>query len=98
MLHETWAVMRHRHGFRDAETLAGAVRSGIARIEVSGLADLEVAAAIGASFPDQDFSLSVRTSWAVMERLGVHEAVSLDRDFRVYRFGPGRRRAFSVAP
>ncbi|MCY3805577.1 MAG: PIN domain-containing protein [bacterium] len=98
VLHETWAVMRHRHGFRDAETLAGAVRSGIARIEVSGLADLEVAAAIGASFLDQDFSLSVRTSWAVMERLGVHEAVSLDRDFRVYRFGPGRRRAFSVAP
>ncbi len=26
-----------------------------------------------------------------MERLGITEAVSLDRDFRVYRYGPGRR-------
>ena len=33
-------------------------RGGIARIEVSGLADLEVAAAIGAAFSDQSFSLS----------------------------------------
>lgn len=98
VLHETWAVMRHRHDFGAAETLVGAIRSGIARIEVSGLADLEVAAAIGRAFADQDFSLSDRTSWAVMERLGVHEAVSLDRDFRIYRFGPGRRRAFTVAP
>ena len=98
VLHETWAVMRHRHGFREAETLVGAIRSGIARIEVSGLADLEVAAAIAVAFPDQDFSLSDRASWAVMERLGVHEAVSLDRDFHVYRFGPGRRRAFTVVP
>lgn len=98
VLHETWAVMRHRHGFAEAETLVNAIRSGIARIEVSGLADLEVAGAIGAAFADQHFSLSDRTSWAVMERLGIHEAVSLDRDFRVYRFGPGRRRAFTVAP
>ena len=98
VLHETWAVMRHRHGFREAETLIDAIGSGIARIEVSGLADLAVAAAIGMAFGDQDFSLSDRTSWAVMERLGVHEAISLENDFRVYRFGPGRRRAFTVAP
>ncbi len=98
VLQETWTVMRHRHGYREAETLVNAIRSGIARIELSGLADLEVAAAIGTAFADQDFSLSDRTSWAVMERLGVHEAVSLDRDFRVYRFGPGRRRAFTVGP
>lgn len=98
VLHEAWTVMRYRHGFREAESLVNAIRGGIARIEVSGLADLEVAAAIGVAFADQDFSLSDRTSWAVMERLGIHEAVSLDRDFRVYRFGPGRRRAFTVAP
>jgi len=98
VLHETWAVMRHRHGFGEAETLVNAIRSGVARIEVSGLADLEVAAAIGSAFADQDFSLSDRTSWAQMERLGILEVVSLDRDFRVYRFGPGRRRAFTVVP
>ena len=50
------------------------------------------------AFSDQSFSLSDRTSWAVMERLGIHEAVSLDNDFRIYRFGPDRRRFFTVSP
>ena len=36
VLHEVWAVMRYRHGFREAETLVNAIRGGIARIEVSG--------------------------------------------------------------
>ena len=98
VLHETWTVMRFRHGFDPAERLVNEIRGGIARIEVSGLADLEVAAAIGAAFSDQGFSLSDRTSWAVMERLGIHEAVSLDNDFRIYRFGPDRRRFFTVSP
>lgn len=98
VLQETWTVMRCRHDATAAEALVNAIRGGIARIEVSLLADLEVAAAIGAAFGDQDFSLSDRTSWAVMERLGLSEAVSLDRDFRVYRYGRGRRRALQVVP
>ena len=98
VLHETWTVMRYRHGFVPAETLVNRIRAGVARVEVSGLADLEVAFAIGSTFADQDFSLSDRTSWAVMGRLGLSEAVTLDRDFRIYRFGPERRRALSVVP
>ena len=98
VLHETWMVMRFRHGFELAERLVDSIRGGIARIEVSGLADLEVAAAISATFPDQRFSLSDRTSWAVMERLGIHNAIALDNDFRIYRFGPDRRRSFTVSP
>lgn len=90
--------MRYRHGGAPAETLVNAIRAGIARVEVSLLADLEVAAAIGFAFGDQDFSLSDRISWAVMERLGLSDAISLDRDFRVYRYGPDRRRALNVLP
>lgn len=98
VLQETWIVMRHRHDRFAAERLVNAIRRGTARVEVSLLGDLEAAATIGAAFADQDFSLADRTSWAVMERLGITEAVSLDRDFRVYRYGPGRRRAFDVVP
>ena len=98
VLHETWMVMRVRHGFGLAERLVDGIRGGIARIEVSGLADLETAAAIGVAFPDQHFSLSDRTSWAVMERLGIHNAITLDNDFRIYRFGTDRRRALTVLP
>ena len=75
VLDETWTVMRYRHGLRVAEKLVTGIRSGIARIEVSAVADLEVAAMIGTIFAYQDFSLSDRTSWAVMERLGIHDAI-----------------------
>ena len=53
VLHETWMVMRYRHGFGPAEQLVNSIRGGIAGIEVSGLADLQMAAAIGAVFDDQ---------------------------------------------
>lgn len=98
VLQGTWMVMRHRHDRFAAEALVNEIRRGIARVEVSLLGDLEVATTIGTAFSDQDFSLADRTSWAVMERLGITEAVTLDRDFRVYRYGLGRRRAFRIAP
>ncbi|MCQ3814758.1 MAG: PIN domain-containing protein [Acidimicrobiia bacterium] len=98
VLHETWTVMRFRHGFEPAERLINGIRGGIAKVEVSGLSDLEVAAAIDTAFPDQRFSLSDRTSWAVMQRLGIHDAITLDKDFRIYRFGSDRRLSFTVWP
>ena len=30
------------------------------------------------------------------ERLGVHEAISFDRDYSIYRFGRDSRQAFTV--
>ena len=35
---------------------------------------------------------------ALMERLAITDALSLDNDFRIYRYGPQRRRAFTVHP
>lgn len=98
VLHETWAVMRYRHGWQAAETLVNSIRGGISRVEVSGLADLQAAAGIAVAFADQGFSLSDRTSWAVMERLGIHEVASLHNDFRIYRPGRDRRRSLTVLP
>jgi predicted nucleic acid-binding protein len=65
-------------------------------METVGAADLEVAWSIGDAFPDQDFSLVDRTSFAVMQRLGLRRVASFDRDFAVYRFGRDRRQAFEV--
>ena len=33
-----------------------------------------------------------------MQRLGIADALSLDDHFRVYRYGPERRRSFRVLP
>ena len=72
------------------------LREGIAAIETVGPADLDAAWEIGLTFPDQDFSIADRTSFAVMRRLGLDVVASLDDHFAIYRFGPGRRRAFTV--
>jgi uncharacterized protein len=58
--------------------------------------DLESAWAIGLAFPDQDFSIVDRTSFAVMQRLGMHRVATLDDHFALFRFGAGRRQAFEV--
>ena len=47
-------------------------------------------------FPDQKFSLVDRTSFVIMERLGISRVASFDNDFVVYRYGVNRDRAFEV--
>ncbi len=96
VLVETWLLLRHRLGRRAAERFWEGLRSGIAEIESVGTADFEVAWALAEAFPDQDFSIVDRTSFAAMLRLGLRKVASFDRDFAVFRFGPGRRHAFDV--
>lgn len=96
VLVESWTLTAHRLGRPAAERQWAAVRAGAAIVEPVVAGDLEVAFAIGESFPDQDFSIVDCTSFAVMQRLGIHRVASLDEHFAVYRFGPGRARAFEI--
>ena len=57
---------------------------------------MEDAWAIGQRYPDQDFSLTDRTSFALMERLQIHDVASFDTDFAVYRFGGNKTGAFRI--
>lgn len=97
VLVETWLLLRYRLGLAAAVRFWEAVRAGAARLELVSAADLEAAWSIGEAFADQDFSIVDRTSFAVMERLGVMRAASFDDDFAVYRFGARRDRAFEIA-
>ena len=96
VLVESWLLIRHRLGRPAAESFWSAIRGGAAALEPVGIGDLEVAWSIGESFPDQDFSLVDRTSFAVMERLGLRRVASFDADFAIFRFGRGRREAFEI--
>ena len=96
VLVETWHLASKRLGSDVAETLICAIRSGRALVEPAMIADLEVATQIHEVFPDQGFSIVDRTSWAIMQRLGVYEAIAFDQDYSIYRFGRDRRQALTV--
>jgi uncharacterized protein len=96
VLIETWTLLRYRIRREAAEGFWEGLRTGVATIEPVSAADLEVAWQIGAVYRDQDFSIVDRTSFAVMRRLGIDEAASFDDHFAIFRFGPNRRRAFTI--
>ncbi len=96
VLVESWILIRARGGRVAAELFWDAVRAGLAAIETVLPGDLDAAWRIGEAFPDQDFSIVDRTSFALMERLGITSAASFDDDFAIYRFGPRRQHAFEV--
>lgn len=96
VLVETWILLRHRIRRQAAERFWEGLRNGVATVEPVGAADLEAAWQIGGSWRDQDFSIVDRTGFAVMLRLGLDVAASFDAHFAIFRFGPNRRRAFTV--
>jgi predicted nucleic acid-binding protein len=96
VLVETWLLLNRRLGRREAESFVRTCVTGGLAIESVGRPDLEKALEIARRFSDQRFSLVDRTSFSVMERLGIETVVSLDADFAIYRFGPRRQRSFTV--
>lgn len=96
VLVESWRLMSVRGGFNAAEGFWRNLRGGLATIETVLPGDLDAAWRIGEIFADQDFSIVDRTSFAVMERLGISSVVSFDDHFAIYRYGPRRERAFEV--
>jgi predicted nucleic acid-binding protein len=93
---ETWLLLNSCYHHAAAERFWERVRHGSVWIEIATAADLEAAWAIGEAFPDQEFSIVDRTSFAVMERLGISRAASFDDDYAFYRYGRNRDRAFDV--
>lgn len=97
VLVETWVLARNRRGRAAADSLVETIMGrNLAEVLTATPDDIRMALRIGELFSDQDFSIVDRTSWAVMERYGIEEAVAFDVDFAVYRYGPGLRRAFTV--
>ncbi|HEV7529103.1 MAG TPA: PIN domain-containing protein [Solirubrobacteraceae bacterium] len=96
VLVESWRLMRDRGGPESAERFWGGLRGGHAVVESVLSADLDAAWRIGEVFPDQGFSIVDRTSFAVMERLGLTSVATFDEHFSIYRFGSQRQHAFDV--
>ena len=96
VLVETWFLVQSRIGFSAAERFWNGLQSGLAHLEPVNAADIERARSIRATFQDQRFSIVDRTSFVVMERLGLDRVASFDHHFTIYRYGPRLDRAFTV--
>lgn len=96
VLAETWRLLHQKLLGQAAETFWRIIRQGAAELEPVIAADMEAAWLIGQRYPDQDFSLTDRTSFAIMERLQVLDVATFDRDFSVYRFGGNKSGAFRL--
>jgi predicted nucleic acid-binding protein len=96
VLVETWLLLNSRYHQHAAESFWQSIRLASVRLEQVTASDLEAAWAIGAAFSDQNFSIVDRTSFALMERLGLSRAASFDDHYAIYRYGRNRDRAFEV--
>jgi len=96
VLIETWLLLNSRYHWHAAENFWDRIRRGPVRVERVVAADLECAWAIGEAFSDQEFSIVDRTSFAMMERLGIFRVASFDQHFAIYRHGRNRDRAFEI--
>jgi predicted nucleic acid-binding protein len=95
---ETWALLHSHQGRQAAITFWQTLRDTRTPIMTIEPPDLEAAWRILHAFPDQAFSFVDCTTFALMERLGITEAFAFDVHFLLYRFGPGRQRAFRRFP
>jgi predicted nucleic acid-binding protein len=93
---ETWLLLARRFHYAAAERFWERIRRGIADIERVLQTDYDAAWQIGTAFADQEFSIVDRTSFAVMERLGLARVASFDDDFAIYRYGRHRDQAFEL--
>ena len=95
VLVEMWYLLRARSDRATAEAFWDGLRRSV-RLETVGEADLQTAWQIGERFPDHDFSIVDRTSFAVMVRLGITRAAAFDHHFAVFRYGARGNQAFEV--
>lgn len=93
---ETWALVNSRAGWAQAMRFWQALDDSPLVVEATTLVDLERALAIAEAWCDQEFDIVDCINFAVMERLGCRRAATFDRDFAVYRYGRGRKRAFEI--
>ncbi|MCK1361240.1 PIN domain-containing protein [Bradyrhizobium sp. 199] len=96
VLVETCQLLKARFGRSVAEVFWERLCDSGVRIEPVVRADLDAASEIGARFPDESFSFVDRTSFALMERMGITRAATFNPDFAAYRPRRGHKRPFQI--
>lgn len=96
VLTELWLLLRREIGPRASDRLLSGVLDRGVRRECLDDVDFARAWQLGREWSDQDFSLTDRQAFAVLERTRRQRAWSYDHDFAVIRLGPARDRALDL--
>jgi predicted nucleic acid-binding protein len=96
VLTELWLLLRREIGPDRSDAIVGGLLERGVRRESLQDQDYSRALSLGRSWVDQDFSLTDRQAFVVMERTGRERAWSYDHDFVVIRLGPQRNRRLEV--
>jgi predicted nucleic acid-binding protein len=96
VLTELWLLLRREVGVARSDALVGALLDRGVRREALQDQDFIRAWQLGREWSDQDFSLTDRQAFAVLERTRRNRAWSYDSDFAIIRLGTGRDRALEL--
>lgn len=86
LIAETHALILNKLGHATASAFLDRMDQGSIRVERIDVADEQRARDIIRQYKDKDFSLTDATSFAVMERLGIHHAFAFDHHFQQFGF------------
>lgn len=89
---ETHSYLHYHLGIQAARTFWRKIMDGSSGVQILFTTSEDLASAWGVvdRYPDQDFSLIDCVSFAVIERMGLHEAFTFDaRHYDVYRLKTG---------
>jgi predicted nucleic acid-binding protein len=96
VLTELWLLLRREIGVTRTDALVAGVLDRGVRREALEDQDFTRASQLGRQWADQNFSLTDRQAFAVLERTRRQRAGSYDNDFAVIRLGSGRVRALDL--
>lgn len=95
---ESWSLLRGRLGWNAAyRFMEGLRKSAISLLHAESV-DLELAWRIIGEYSGQELSVVDALSFAMMERHGISEVFTFDKDFLLYRYGPKKQRSFRCWP
>jgi uncharacterized protein len=96
VLTELWLLMRREVAASRSDAVVAGLLGGGLRRELLEEQDFARAWQIGRDWSDQNFSLTDRQAFAVLERTRRFSAWSYDHDFSVIRLGPARDRLLDL--